>query len=378
MERWLNKIVCGDALATLRELPNECVQMFMTSVPYWGLRDYGFKGQQGLEATPQEYIAKMVEVFREGRRVLKKDGTLWLNIGDSYATWEKKFKSHFGKATPGSALAMNGMTQPNRMPIPGLKAKDLVGIPWSLAFALRADGWYLRRDIIWHKPNCMPESVKDRPTTAHEYLFLLSKSTDYFYDGDAIKEPCAADTVARYLRGRSDNHKWAVHPSNWHNSPNYQGQFPASPKLPGAYKGSLPGRDGGPGQDRRSSNDRHVPNKEKGREGQGLKTAADFGHTERNTVVLRNKRSVWSIPSCGFSEAHFATFPPDLVKPCVLAGSRPGDIVIDPYGGSGTVAVVARNLGRNWILIEGKPEYCEMAEKRYRHETAQLNLFNSP
>ncbi len=212
----------GDSLAVLRSLPREAVQMCVTSPPYWGLRDYGVPGQLGLEAAPEEYVAKLVGIFRELRRVLRDDGTLWLNLGDCYATGGGKAISPGGGAQgdrwagrgmntkqPKWAAALGPICQPNRMPVPGLKPKDLAGMPWRVAFALQADGWYLRSDIVWHKPNPMPESVTDRPTKAHEYLFLLAKSERYYYDAGAIKEPTKADTAARYARGRSDHHKWA-------------------------------------------------------------------------------------------------------------------------------------------------------------------------
>lgn len=333
---FINRIFCGDALDVLRTLPNAVVQCVVTSPPYWGLRDYKVDGQLGLERTPEEYIAKMVEVFREVQRVLRDDGTLWLNIGDSYATGAGKvgecpgggpqgeaWKKHFGKATPGSALAMAGMTQPNRMPIPGMKPKDLVGIPWMLAFALRADGWYLRQDIVWAKPNPMPESVTDRCTKSHEYLFLLSKSGRYFYDAEAIKEP-----FADARNGNPGSYKWTY------------GEVGLQ------QKGGLHNGDG-------QVSGWNVDGSKKG----------------------RNRRSVWTLATEPFPEAHFATFPQKLVEPCILAGSRIGDIVLDPFFGSGTVGVVAGKLGRKWIGIDLKAEYCEMARARIARETAQLNMF---
>ncbi len=433
MDRFLDLIICGLDLEVLRQIPSECIQTCVTSPPYWGLRDYGFAGQRGLEPTPELYVAGMVQVFREVRRALKKDGTLWVNMGDCYS---QGAKGNSGEIRPSDRQATNlgslstrqgGALGPNRTKrIMGLKPKDLIGMPWMLAFALRADGWYLRRDIIWAKGNCMRESVKDRPTTSHEYLFLLSKSARYYYDADAIKEPCSADTHARYARGRSDNHKYAdggpgnqtiarsmdhmaVRPANWHNSPRYKGQYPASPALPESYKGSLPGRKDDLGQDRRSLRDRRplCHGKELMRDAQGLRVGSRMGrepgwrqrlreampsggtaaseagvHPKSaapgsgiranesfeaaigDIVEMRNKRSVWHINSKGYKEAHFATFPPALVEPCILAGSRPGDVVLDPYGGSGTVAIVARSLGRRFILIDAKPEYCDMAERR--------------
>ncbi len=433
LERFLDKIICGLDLDVLRQLPDKCVQAFVTSPPYWGLRNYGFAGQRGLEKTPEEYVAGMVEVFREGRRVLKDDGTLWLNMGDSYCQGNKgnsgEFRPHDKQATNiGSHATRRGAALgPNRRQnIAGLKPKDLVGLPWMLAFALRADGWYLRRDIIWSKGNCMPESVKDRPTTSHEYLFLLSKSQRYYYDADAIKEPCSADTHARYARGRSDNHKYADggpgdqtiaktldhmarKPVNWHNSPEYQGQHPDKPALPDSYHDAVPGGsrrlDRSPGWRKNlpavTSKSRTTENgacacggKEPERDAQGLRVGSRFGRapgwrknlpgvTPKSAdagsgiranesfhaatcapAEFRNKRSVWHINSVGYKGAHFATFPPKLIEPCILAGSRPGDVVLDPYGGSGTTAQVASSLNRHFILIDGKQEYCDMAQER--------------
>ncbi len=294
----------GDALETLKRLPSESVQSCVTSPPYWGLRDYGVNGQLGLEKSPDEFVKSLVSVFREVKRVLKVDGTLWLNLGDSYA----------GKA--GGCQGKNGQRADRRFTAhvpekrdPSLKGKDLVGIPWMVAFALRADGWYLRSDIIWHKPNPMPESVRDRPTKAHEYIFLLSKSDQYYYHADAVREPYADDSVARVARGRSDDHKYA---------------------------------DGGPGN-------------------QTL--AKDISKACSNPFG-RNRRTVWTVTTKPFRGAHFAVFPQDLIEPCIKAGSRPGDTVLDPFFGAGTTGLVSLNLGRDWIGIELNPEYCEIAKAR--------------
>jgi DNA modification methylase len=313
----INKIYQGDVLKVLKTFPDESIHCCVTSPPYWGLRDYGLEGQLGLESTPEEYVEKMVEVFREVKRVLRKDGILWLNLGDTYAGSGKagnnpeyqKRHMQFGKIEIKERMGK---------PIPsmkiGLKPKDLVGIPWMVAFALRADGWYLRQDIIWHKPNPMPESVKDRCTKAHEYIFLLSKSRHYYYDQEAIKEPAAYD-------GRKD--------TLLKGSPKYE-------------KGVLPG--------------------------QVAHSMAARGHerwkkNERGEYV-RNKRSVWTIPTKPFKEAHFATFPEKLIEPCILAGCPEGGIVLDPFMGSGTTAVVALKHNRNYIGIELNPEYIKIAEKR--------------
>ena len=374
----LNKIYCGDALTILKTFPDECVDTCVTSPPYWGLRDYGVEGQIGLEKTPEEYVEKLVIVFREVRRVLKKTGTLWLNLGDTYLGSGCGTNDY---RTPGSI----SLSRPElyRSPRPQnnkkhlfLKPKDLVGIPWMVAFALRDDGWYLRSDIIFAKVNPMPESVRDRPTKAHEYIFLMSKSEKYFYDADAIKEPATMN------RWGGDVYK----PAGKGNQFNVRGL----------------GRE------------RNV-----------------FGNG------FRNKRSVWLIPTEPFPEAHFATFPKALVEPCIKAGTSekgncpkcgapwerivekeskksrktrdystgvlPGGsessqmdsvgmktlpkillgwrptcscgieetvpaVVLDPFMGSGTVGLVAKSLGRNYIGIELNPEYVEMAERRIKGE----------
>jgi DNA modification methylase len=337
-DKFLNRIVCGDALETLRTLPDESVQCCITSPPYWGLRDYGVDGQLGLEKTPEEYIAKMVEVFREVRRVLRRDGTLWLNIGDSYAAGGRGQGECKQRTNKGSNL-------PPLKPPTGYKPKDLVGIPWMLAFALRADGWYLRSDIIWSKPNPMPESVTDRPTKAHEYLFLMSKSQKYFYDAEAIKEPVNGTA---HRRGKIKT------PDGWDTGPGGHGSYHREGREKGKTRGVTP---------------KSTP------AGSGIKANESFHAATWDLVETRNRRSVWTIPTHPFPEAHFATFPPDLVKPCILAGSRQGDVVLDPFGGSGTVGAVARNLGRDYVLIELSPAYMEMAEARIKRETAQLNAF---
>ena len=299
----------GDALEELRLLPAESVQCSVTSPPYWGLRDYGVAGQLGLEKTPDEYVERLVEVFREVGRVLRKDGTLWLNLGDSY----NNFRTEMG---PGQAVhgreKLNGKPAVNSKERGwnGLKEKDLVGIPWRVAFALQADGWYLRSDIIWAKPNPMPESVRDRPTRSHEYLFLLTKSERYYYDTDAIAEPL-------------------VRPDE------------ATRKTPGRFGGA----------------NKHV---EAGKQSR-LHSGNEYLGTSNGT---RNRRTVWTITPQPFKGAHFAVFPEKLVEPCILAGSRPGDLVLDPFCGSGTVGVVAARYGRGFIGIELNAAYCQMARDR--------------
>lgn len=290
----MNKIIQGDALTVLKTLPSESVNCAITSPPYFGLRDYGVKGQIGLEQTPEAYVARLVEVFREVRRVLRDDGTLWLNLGDSYV-------ATIGLGG-GRRTQAEGNKRPNKTGF-GLPAKNLIGIPWRVAFALQADGWYLRQDIIWAKPNVMPESVKDRCTKSHEYIFLLAKSAKYRFDADAIKEK-SVYTDARLNKGRL------------------------------LYEG-----------------------KRQGKKGTG--NAAVISVTD-----FRNKRSVWTVTTKAFAGAHFATFPPDLIEPMVLAGCLQGGVVLDPFIGAGTTALVAKRLGRKYLGIELNPEYIKLAQKR--------------
>jgi len=301
----------GDTRDILPTLASGSVDCIVTSPPYFGLRDYGMGGQIGLEPTPADFVAELVAVFREARRVLKDDGTLWLNLGDSYANDGKWGGSSGGK----HVTALHGNSGIGRGKVTtGLKPKDLIGIPWRVAFALQADGWYLRQDIIWSKPNPMPESVTDRCTKAHEYLFLLSKSPRYFYDADAIKEP-------------------AIH----------EGRVV---KASGATA-------------------------KNGRKGEFGATAAGF--TTHDTLVTdRNRRSVWTVATQPFKEAHFATFPPALIEPCILAGCPVGGTVLDPFGGAGTTGLVADRLQRNAVLIELNPEYLEIARRRIHGDAPLL------
>jgi DNA modification methylase len=319
----------GDCVEQLRKLPDESVQCCVTSPPYWGLRDYGVDGQLGLEETPEQFVASMVEVFAEVRRVLRSDGTLWLNIGDSYAAGKtgrtdqgRDIGGRGGNYSDGSFAAGSQRSAP-----PGLKPKDLVGIPWMLAFALRADGWYLRRDIIWSKPNPMPESVTDRPTSAHEYLFLLTKSPRYFYDAEAIRE----DGV------------WA--------GQNRSDRGPRESEMPGAS----PHR--GLRQDKQRGH---------GRRHDGFNERWDQMSKDEQQALGRNKRSVWTIATRPYTDAHFATFPPDLVEPCILAGTPGGALVLDPFAGAATTGMVATQLGRDFVGIELNPEYVALGEDRIR------------
>lgn len=313
----MNQIICGDALAALKKLDPESAQMCVTSPPYYGLRDYGVKGQIGVEQTPQEYVQKLTAIFREIKRVLKKDGTLWLNIADSYAgsgkgVWSKPLSDRpASKQTYLPQICDANADMPDKWA--GVKHKDMIGIPWMLAFALRDDGWYLRSDIIWQKPNCMPEAVRDRPTKSYEHIFLLSKSPKYFYNAQAIAEPLAQSTVERYKRPVSQKHKYA---------------------------------DGIP----------------------GTPVQALFKpRSSTQAQEFRNKRDVWSISTNTYRVGgHFAVFPERLAEPCILAGSPEGGVVLDPFFGSGTTGAVCTRLNRQYIGIDLNPLYCAEAEKRIR------------
>ena len=327
-------IVNGDA----RSLPlaDESVQCCVTSPPYWGLRDYGVAGQIGLERTPEEYVAVMVAVFREVRRVLKKDGTCWLNLGDSYCSTDKWGGGKSGNTGKHSVDAAGGVpswaVRTKRDPIAGLKPKDLVGIPWRVAFALQADGWWLRMDVIWNKPNPMPESVTDRPTRSHEYLFLLTKAARYYYDAAAIAEPMSQG-------------------EKYHGD--YSPNTGSGPKRTTARNG----RDKQRGHSRRHA---------------GFNDRWDAMERAEQCSGMRNRRSVWTIATQPYSEAHFATFPEKLVEPCVLAGSRAGDIVLDPFAGSGTVGKVCTRFGRQFVGVELNPAYIEMAGRRGQNVQTSL------
>jgi DNA modification methylase len=309
------RVIEGDCREVLRTLPEQSVQTCITSPPYFGLRDYGHDGQIGLETTPDEFVSAMVGVFREVRRVLKDDGTVWLNLGDSYSTG--------GMSNPSPSLTLGGgkdrgaknYSITRKTPI-GLKHKDLIGIPWRVAFALQADGWYLRQDIIWHKPNPMPESVRDRCTKAHEYIFLLSKSPRYYYDAEAIKEEAVGTGGGAFGKVTKED--------------------------------------------------------------EAIKSKAQVRRYERPDYKLigRNKRSVWTVCPKPFREAHFATYPPDLIEPCVLAGCPEGGTVLDPFNGAGTTGVVCVKRGRDYTGIELNPEYAEMARKRIAGEQDNYALYH--
>lgn len=318
------RILTGDWIEQLRTLPEQSVHCCVTSPPYWGLRDYGVPGQLGLEKTPEEYVAKLVAGFREVRRVLRDDGTLWVNLGDTYASQGGSFDpAHWDN----KQSTNRGSSERVRKPPTGLKPKDLVGIPWRVAFALQADGWYLRSDIIWHKPNPMPESVTDRPTKSHEYIFLLSKSERYFYDAEAIKEPASENTNPRISQSEITRIKSLR-----------DGGMNTSAGMGATHKSVIP--DG------------------------MIKQNHSFENACCLPVSSRNKRTVWTVATSPYKEAHFATFPPDLIKPCILAGCPVGGIVLDPFFGSGTTGQVALELGRKCLGIELNPKYVELAEQR--------------
>lgn len=302
------QILEGDCLVSMASLPGKSVQTCVTSPPYFGLRDYGHDGQIGLETTPSAYVAKLVDVFREVRRILRDDGTLWLNLGDTYARNPAKGQHKPGDSGKQAYIYDVGGGRASSTATADVPEKNLLGVPWRVAFALQDDGWYLRQDIIWHKPNAMPESVTDRCTKAHEYLFLLSKSPKYYFDYKAIQEP-AVNAGKRVALGDKS-----------------------------FAKGQAKGKGVAPS-------------------GNGL---AEF----YDVPEFRNRRSVWSITTKPYKGAHFATFPPDLVEPCVLAGSRLGDTVLDPFGGSGTTAQVALQQGRSTILCELNTKYIELAKAR--------------
>jgi DNA modification methylase len=320
----MNIIEFGDCRETMRRWASEGVkaQTCVTSPPYYGLRDYGRDGQIGLEETPEEYIAAMVEVFRCVRDVLADDGTVWLNIGDSYAGGGGGNYNKTGISQAGGQHITNIRNNPNWLQNVGLKAKDLIGIPWMLAFALRADGWYLRQDIIWHKPNPMPESVQDRCTKAHEYIFLLSKSQKYYFDSEAIREK--GEMTAEDSAGSTQRDTRETHGVGGGNS----GINKAKQKL--------------------------------------AEELATLGYS------TRNKRSVWTVQTKPFKGAHFATFPQELIEPCILAGAPVGGIVLDPFMGSGTTAQVAQNLGRQYIGCELNTDYKPLQDKRVAQQALVL------
>ena len=307
------EIKVGDSLEVLKTMDDESVHCCVTSPPYWALRNYDMDGQLGQEETPQEYVDKLVEILREVHRVLRSDGTLWLNLGDSYFSSGNKGKHKDNKDRKnrnGQEIAKNNKVQ-------GLKPKDMVGIPWRVAFALQADGWYLRSDIIWHKTNPMPMPIKDRPTSCHEHIFLLSKSQKYYYDKDAILEPLK--------------------------DPNRKDSKPVF----GGYKHTS--------QPDKTTNPTYSGNKYDATKHKG-----------------KNKRDVWTVSTARYKGAHVAVYPPKLIEPCILAGCPDGGIVLDPFSGSGTTGVVALQNNKNYIGIELNSEYAKISEDRINDSCANL------
>lgn len=317
-------LLVGDALERLRELPSDSVQTCVTSPPYWGLRDYGVEGQVGLEESPQAFVGRLVRIFREVRRVLRADGTAWVNMGDTYAS------SGWGGGVGGNSTINGQQTQQasraarsklKERVVAGLKPKDLAGVPWRLALALQDDGWWLRQDIIWAKPNPMPESVSDRCTKSHEYIFLLAKSEMYFYDADAIRTPLAEKTFTAFgtsRRSKGNDALGKVAADNW--------------------SGTI------------------------------RKPRVD----ENGVPVGANARSVWTIATQPSPLEHFAAYPEELARRCIVAGSQHGDLVLDPFTGTGTTGVVALKEGRRFVGVELNPAYAAMAEERSRSVTPSL------
>jgi DNA modification methylase len=339
----------GDALTVLKTLPERSVSCCVTSPPYWGLRDYGVVGQLGMEATPLAYLAAMVAVFEEVRRVLRHDGTLWLNMGDSYVAggngardperWPKQSRNNNGDRLVHGKKGAVGIW--------GLKSKDLAGMPWRLAFALQEAGWWLRTDIVWSKTNCMPESVKDRPTRSHEYLFLLAKSERYFYDFEAVAEPLAAKTYTTFGTVRRD-----LGGGDLVKSHNFSRDVAVrKPRTAGKHSKTDP----------QAAGHRIVESVANAR--------AAGGDHDNPFGFTRNRRTVWEIAAVAYPEAHFATFPPALVEPCILAGCPEGGVVLDPFLGSGTTAYVANRLGRRALGVELNPAYLELARARCNQVT---------
>jgi DNA modification methylase len=332
------RILIGDVLERLADLPDESVQCVVTSPPYWGLRDYGVEGQIGLEESPDAYVAKMVEVFAEVRRVLRDDGTVWLNLGDSYnSIGHKKSSSGYGTTGLAGGIAQHATPLRRENSNLTLKHKDLCMIPARVAMALQADGWWLRSEIVWAKPNPMPESVTDRPTSSHEKIFLLAKLQRYYFDAEAVRRPLAPTSIVRYGED-IDNQNGSL-------------RAHGGMKTDGPMKAV-----GGP---RRSDKQRGHS-----RRHDGFNDRWGAMSKEEQQSMGANIRNVWNVATHAYSEAHFATFPPALIEPCIKAGCPEGGTVLDTFGGAGTTGMVADRLGRNAILIELNPEYAEIARAR--------------
>jgi len=395
-------IYCGDAFAILPELPEASIHCCVTSPPYWGLRDYGtgqweggsadcdhrnrhslqgpsgqradrsFTGAQnyyreqclkcgalridqqiGLESTPEEYVGRIVELFRQVRRVLRDDGTLWVNMGDSYT--DSGRGSDAGSTLEGSRhnQSESRKIRVRESAVTNLRPKNMVGIPWRIALALQADGWYLRSDIIWYKPNPMPESVTDRPTKSHEYVFLLSKQEKYYYNALAIQEPASDNTHARYARGNGPGSRFAPKlPAGWHQGNRATGSEPRDQRAGVNPKCVEPGN--------------------------GIKQNSSYAAAVKDVVEFRNKRDVWTIATEAYAEAHFATFPRDLVRPCILAGCPAGGTVLDPFAGSGTTLQVAKESHCRGIGIELNPQYIPFIKDRLQQDVLPFPSDASP
>jgi DNA modification methylase len=400
----LHQILVGDCIDMMRTLPDESVHTCVTSPPYYGLRDYGVDGQIGLEETPAEFIARLVDVFREVRRVLRADGTIWVNMGDSYATGGRGGGGSYMAERGDAAWKGKGSATGWRSAPAGFKHKDLMGMPWRLAFALQDDGWYLRQDIIWHKPNPMPESTRDRCTKAHEYLFLLSKSRRYHYDSNAIREPANLTGKGNangyrggaYVNGSTfDNAEGGKRTNSGNTVPNNgvgwgHGTDKASrnrPRVTVPTGWDTSTGEGGHGafhkdgaeRKRRDSFKREDSKREQAIPGQSKGTHRPDRDESTHDTATRNKRSVWTVATHAFKEAHFATFPPDLIRPCILAGAPRGGVVLDPFGGAGTTSLVSMQEGRRSIICELNPEYAALARARidaaWLDGAAQMDVF---
>lgn len=323
------QLYLGDCRRVLAEMANETVQCCVTSPPYYGLRDYGCEGQIGMEKTYREYIEKMVNVFSDVRRVLRSDGTLWLNMGDSYGSGNRESNDQVS-----DNKGKRGTTNLRPQMSGGIKPKDLMMIPHRLAIAMQDDGWYVRMDNVWHKPNPMPESVSDRPTKSHEYIFLMSKSERYFYDSEAIMEKSSYGTHSRLPGNKSHKGTTAYENGDGHHRTK-AGLVVYAERV-----------------------------RKMAKAGSGVKNNTSFDAAMAIMPESRNKRSVWTVPTQCYPEAHFATFPENLIVPCIKAGCPPGGLVLDPFGGSGTTGLVAKRLGCRATLIELSEEYANLAVKR--------------
>lgn len=360
------RLLVGDAIEQLRTLPGESVQTCVTSPPYWGLRDYGVEGQIGLEPTPGEFIARLVDVFREVRRVLRPDGTAWVNLGDTYASsgWGGGVGENSTVNSTDSQAAARAARARLKNRVVGVKPKDKLGIPWRVAFALQDDGWWLRSDVVWHKTNPMPESVRDRPTVAHEFVFLLSKAEKYFYNTPEARERCvvgaAHPRVSATKSGSKSLSKQAARAFSARRAAGIDQRQEAYSEAEAAT---------------RLEKGRSAASKRMGREpGWRVKNNESFNAAVAALVEFRNWRDVWSIPTQPTSLEHFAAFPEELARRCVVAGSATGDTVLDPFAGTGTTGIVAMQNGRRFVGVELNPAYAAMAEQRSREVTPSLFL----